>query len=169
MADKYIEQDAGSLKEVEALDSSSGAGDAGSIIALNSQGKLDASMLPTGIGADTVVLPATENLSAGDLINVYDASGTASVRKADATTIGKEAVGFVLDAVTSGGNATVYFEGTNDQVAGVTIGLQFLDTATAGGSTATAPTGSGNVVQRIGFATSATAINVEFGQPIELV
>ncbi|MCK5915724.1 MAG: hypothetical protein KAG92_06265, partial [Deltaproteobacteria bacterium] len=88
--------------------------------------------------------------------------------KADATTVGKEAVGFVLDGVTSGANATVYFEGTNDQVAGLTIGLQFLDTGTAGGMVATAPSGSGNVVQRVGFATSATSMNVEFAQPVEL-
>lgn len=168
MADKYIKQEAGLLKEVEATTVSTGAANAGDVVSLDGQGKLDNSVLPTGIGADTTILPATENLSAGDIVNIYDATGTPSCRKADATTVGKEAVGFVLDAVTSGANATVYFEGTNDQVAGLTVGLQFLDTATAGGITATAPSSSGNVVQRVGFATAAISLNVEFGQPIEL-
>lgn len=167
MADKYVKQDSGLLKEVEAADASTGVANAGDIVALDAQGKLDNSLLPSGIGADTLVVPATENLSAGDLVNMYDASGTASVRKADATSVGKEAVGFVLDAVTSGANATVYFEGTNDQVAGLSIGLQFLDT-TAGGMTGTAPAATGNIVQRVGFAAGATVMNVECSQPIEL-
>jgi hypothetical protein len=41
----------------------------------------------------------------------------------------------------------------------------FLST-TAGLATSTAPSASGNVVQRIGFATSATAINFQSQTPI---
>jgi hypothetical protein len=169
MADKYIKQESGKLKEVEALDASVGAADAGKVVALDAQGKIDNSMMPTGIGADTVAIVASENLSAGDFVNIYDDSGTPTCRKADATATGKEAVGFVLDAVTSGAMATVYFEGSNNQLSGLVAGVQYLDATTAGAATGTPPSGSGNVVQRIGFAVSATAINVEFNQPIELV
>ena len=166
MADKYLKNSSGSLAEVEGLTSSAGAGDAGKIPALDTAGKLDNSMMPTGIGADTSSIAASENLAAGDFVNIYDDTG-AKCRKADATTAGKEAHGFVLAVVTSGSNATVYFEGANDQVTGATVGVQFLAT-TAGASTATAPSSSGNIVQKVGIATSATSINFEAGNPITL-
>ncbi|MFN3523945.1 MAG: hypothetical protein ACK4YQ_16995 [Phenylobacterium sp.] len=143
-----------------------GAPDADKIPALDGNGRLTMSMMPTGIGADTAVIEASEALAAGDFINIHNATG-AKVRKADATTAGKEAHGFVLAAVTSGANATVYFEGTNDQVTGQTPGPVFLAT-TAGLAAAAAPTGAGNVVQAVGVAVSATAINFERGTPITL-
>lgn len=165
--DKYIYNNAGTLTEKASIQSSAGAGDAGKIPALDAAGRLDTSMMPTGIGADTASVLASENLTAGNFVNIYNNGGTANCRKADATTTGKEANGFVLSAVTSGQQATIYFEGSNTQVAGATPGNVFLAT-TAGASTPTAPSSSGNVVQRIGVATSATSINVEFGQPIVL-
>ncbi|MDD2885281.1 MAG: hypothetical protein PHT48_09585 [Dechloromonas sp.] len=167
MADKYIYNNAGTLTEREGLASSAGAGDAGKIPALDAAGRLDNSMMPVGIGADTAAIASSENLAAGDFVNVWNDGGTAKVRKADATTAGKPAHGFVLSAVTSPSNATVYFEGTNTEVTGLTPGDQFLST-TAGGATATAPSASGNVVQKLGVATSATALNFEPAQPIVL-
>jgi hypothetical protein len=123
-------------------------------------------MMPVGIGADVATIAASENLAAGDFVNVHDSSG-AKVRKADATTAGKEAHGFVLAVVTSGNNATVYFEGTNTGVSGATPGPVYLS-ATAGLTAATAPSSSGNVVQRVGVAVSATAINFEPHPPVVL-
>ena len=93
---------AGVISELEALVTSAGAGDAGKIPALDATGKLDNSLMPVGIGADSKILPASENLAAGDLVNVWNDSGTAKARKADATIAGKEANGFVLSAVTLG-------------------------------------------------------------------
>jgi hypothetical protein len=160
MANKYIKNNAGVLTEQEALVSSAGAGDAGKIIALDAAGKIDSSMMPVGIGADTSVVASSENLAAGDFVNIWNDGGTAKVRKADATSAGKEAHGFVLSAVTSPADATVYFEGTNTGVSGVTPGVHYLGT-TAGASSTTAPSSTGNVVQRIGVAVSSTAINFE--------
>ena len=164
--DKYIYNNAGTLTEKAATQSSAGAGDAGKVVALNASGEVDITMMPTGIGADTASVEASENLAAGDFVNIYNDSG-AKCRKADATTAGKQAHGFVLAGVTSGANATIYFEGTNTQVTGATAGTVFLS-ATAGTFTSTAPLAAGNVIQRIGVATSATTINVEVGQPIVL-
>lgn len=146
--------------------SSAGAGDAGKVVALDGAGRIDSTMMPVGIAADTASLTTSEALSAGDFVNVWNSTG-AKVRKADATVAGKEAHGFVLAAASSGASATVYFEGTNTGVTGQTPGPVFLST-TAGGATSTAPSGSGNVVQRIGFATSATAINFQSQNPITL-
>lgn len=164
---KYIKNNAGTLTEEAAIQSSAGAGDAGKIPALDAAGKLDNSMMPTGIGADTASIVASENLAAGDLVNVYNDAGTAKCRKADATTSGKEANGFVLSAVTAPAAATVYFEGSNTAVTGLTPGRQFLAT-TAGLAVATAPSAAGNAVQRVGVATSATSLNFEASDPFVL-
>ena len=193
---KFLKNNAGTITEEAALQESAGATDAGKLVALNSAGVLDDSivnstvtsagaadagklpaldgagrlsstMMPAGFGDDTVIVVASEALSAGDVVNVWNDAGTPKVRKADATTAGKEGHGFVLESVLNGGNATVYFEGQNTSVTGLTAGAVFLST-TAGGVTNTAPSGSGNVVQRVGFATSSTAFNFQSNDPIVL-
>jgi hypothetical protein len=126
-------------------------------------------MMPTGIGADTTVIAASEALSAGDYVNIWDDAGTPKVRKADASTV-KPADGFVKDACSSGANATVYHEGANGQHTGLTGGARyFLSSTTPGGVTTTPPSASGSIVQFIGKATSATSINFEAAAPIERV
>ena len=168
MADKYIKNNSGQLAEVEATTSSSGAGSAGKIVALDNAGKLDNTMMPTGIGATTKLAATTESLSAGDLVNLFNDSGTIKARKADASN-GRRAVGFVLSAVTSPNNATVYLDGTITGLTGLTPGAPYyLSGATAGAATATAPTTSGYISQEIGIALSATEINFEEQQPITL-
>lgn len=146
--------------------SSAGAGSAAKIVQLDGTGKIDSTVLPVGVGPDVATIAASENLAAGDFVNIHNSTG-AKARKSDATTAGKEAHGFVLSAVSSGNNATVYFEGTNTAVTAATPGPVYLAT-TAGGFTGTAPSGAGNVVQRLGVAISATAINFEPHPPVVL-
>ena len=167
MADKYVYNNAGTLTEREAITTSAGAGDSGKIPGLDGSGRLDSSMMPVGIGADTASITASEALSAGDLVNVWNSTG-AKVRKADASTSGKEAHGFVLSSVSNGASATVYFEGTDTQVTGLTPGVVFLSASTPGLATGTAPSTAGQVVQRVGLATAATALNFDRGEPIVL-
>jgi hypothetical protein len=155
---KYIEQVAGQLREKVGSAVSLGAADAGKIVQLDAQGKLDSTLMPIGIGADTQIIVASEALTAGDFVNIHNSTG-AKARKADATTPGKEAHGFVLGTFTSGSNATIYFEGTNNQVTGQTPGIVFLSAAAPGQAVNAAPTTAGQFVQPIGLATSATAIN----------
>jgi hypothetical protein len=164
---KYITNNAGVLTEILAPVTSAGAADAGKLPALNSNGKLDQTVMPTGIGPDTLSVVASEALTAGNFVNLWNNAGAFNVRKADATTAGKEAHGFVTASVANGANATVYPRGTNDQVTGLTPGPVYLAT-TAGGVSGTAPSASGNVVQRIGFAASATTIAFQFSPPIVL-
>lgn len=140
--------------------SSAGAGDSGKIPALDGTGRLDSTFMPVGIGADTASIVASENLAAGDFVNVYNSTG-AKVRKADATAEGKEAHGFVLSAVTLGNPATVYFEGTNTAVTGQTPGVVYLSTTAGQAVSSVSSYVAGNVVQVIGFAVSATAINFQ--------
>ena len=195
MTDKYLYNNAGTMTEKAAMDASSGAGDTGKIVALNSagvldstivnskttsagagdtgklvaldsSGRIDSTMLPVGVGADTASLTTSEAVASGDLVNIWDSAG-AKVRKADATTVGKHAMGFVLVGAGSGASVTVYFEGTNSGVSGQTPGPIYLSTA-AGLASATPPASAGNVVQRVGFATSATSFNAQCGEPIVL-
>lgn len=166
MSDKYLYNNAGTITEREAINTSAGAGDAGKIPALDAAGRLNNNMLPTGIGADTAGITASEALAAGDLVNVWNNAGAFNVRKADATT-GKEAHGFVLSAVSSSASATVYMEGSNTGKSGMTAGTQYLST-TAGATQAAAPTGTGQMVQRVGVATSATVLNFEPQAPVVL-
>lgn len=198
-ANKYLKNNAGNAIEETSVDASAGAGDAGKIVALNasgvldstivnsktssagagdsgkipaldSAGLLDSSFMPVGVGADTAPITASEALTAGDFVNIHISSGI-KVRKADATTAGKEADGFVLASVSSSATATVYFRGSNTAVSSLTAGTEYVLSTTAGGvlAVASAPTGTGKVNQRLGKAASATVLNFQRGMPITLV
>lgn len=168
-AKKFIRTGTGNelFDEVAGVVTSAGAGNDGDIPALDASGKLDISLMPSGIGADTSIVPSSENLAAGDLVNLWNDGGTIKARKADATTSGKQADGFVLSAVTSPANATVYHDGSNAQVSGLTPGKQWLSTS-PGLPTNTRPTASGNVQQPVGFATSATNLTFNVGETIKV-
>lgn len=167
-AEKFLQHDAaGGLREVQGV-TTGGAPGIDKIPSLNASGLLDISMMPPGLGGDVAVLPAVGAIAAGDLVNVYNNGGTPSVRKADASAIGTIAHGFVLSAYADAENATVYFEGNNTGVSGLTAGKVFLSATTAGLSTNTAPTGTGKVVQSVGVAVSATQINFEAAPAILL-
>lgn len=159
---------AGVLTEIRGLQSSAGAGDAGKIPALDDTGRLDATLMPVGIGAETKLVLASENLAAGDWVNLYHNAGSINARKADATSAGKPADGFVLAAATSGTSATVYTDGINTQLTGQTPGETVYLGTTPGVGSAAAPSGAGNTVQSVGKALSATEVVYERGEPITL-
>ena len=163
-AGKFLRNVAGVLTEVFGA-TTGGAGDADKIVALDASGKLAVGMMPTGVGADTNVVTATEVLAAGDVVNIY----SGGVRKADATVAGKRANGFVLAGVANAAPATVYSEGTLTGLTGLTLGGDVWLSTTPGAVTQTAPSGAGNVQQRLGVAVSTTAINFDAGAPITLV
>lgn len=190
-APRFLANILGRTKMIAAILTSSGAGDAEKIVATNAagflddtllnaaesgankvlktkaDGTIDESVLPTGIGADVKNAVASESLAAGDLVNIWNDGGTEKVRKADATTEGKEAVGFVKASFASAATAAVYFEGRITGLSGLTPGArQYLSAANAGQPTATAPNSAGNVVQFVGVAVSATEIDFEAGEPI---
>lgn len=156
MAQKFIRDLNGILTELEGLVTSAGAGDAGKIPALDSTGKLDISLMPTGVGAEVTVVATSENLSAGDFVNLHNSTGI-KARKADASSSTKWAVGFVLSGVTAPANATIYaVSNKNSGLSGRTVGAQQWLSTTPGGVTESAPSGSGQIVQYLGAAESAT-------------
>ena len=156
-APKYYYNNDGRITQKEAAQTSA----VDSVVSSGADGKIDISFMPTGIGADTKVCPASEALTAGNFVNLWSDGGTLKARKADATTAGKEANGFVLANVASGANATVYRQGDNTQLTGMTIGARQYLATTAGGRTETAPSATGNVIQYLGTADSATSMTFE--------
>lgn len=159
-ANKFLALVGGRIREVIATVTSAGVTDDGKIVALGSDGRLDNSVLPVGVGVETKSITASENLSAGNLVNVWNSGGNFRVRKADATTQGKEAHGFILSSVSSGGAAQVYLEGTVTGLSGLLPGRYYLST-NPGEITDTPPAASGNVVQYVGNAVSATELTFE--------
>jgi hypothetical protein len=159
---RFLNIVAGRIQQIVALVVSTGAPDANKLVATGADGRLDESLMPVGIGADIAVRPASENLAGGDKVNIWNDGGTVRVRKADATAAGKETDGFVLGAATSGQDATVYFEGRNTSLTGLTPGARYyLSAAVPGGITTTPPSATGNVVQYVGRAISETELAFE--------
>ena len=167
MADgKYIAIDpaTGRLKEEQAAQTSAGAGDANKVPRLNANGKIDDTMLPA-LGVASRTINASENLAAGDKVNIYDNSGTEAVRKANASDVTKPCHGYVKDAVTSGNPATVYTDGQNTaypigSFVAADVGATVFLSTTGGQVTKTPPAATGNLLQRIGEIVEVTATNL---------
>jgi hypothetical protein len=104
------------------------------------------------------VMTASEALSAGDFVNVHASTG-AKIRKADADDDTKPVNGFVPAAIGSGSSGVVILPGRKlSGLSGLTAGgIHYLST-TAGTITDTPPSGSGNLVQEVGVAISATEL-----------
>lgn len=161
MSDKYLSIGAdGRDTEIEATATSTGVAEAGKIPALDGTGRLDPSLMPVGVGPDVSNLEATENISSGKYVNIWDDGGTPKVRLADNSN-DRPAHGFVKDTVLSGANVNVFFEGPNLNVTGRTPGArQFL--GVNGGVTETRPVApAALIVQFLGIAVSTTAINTD--------
>jgi hypothetical protein len=166
---KFLNITAGKPTQEAAVATSAGAGDANKIPKLDGGGKLDITLLPAGLGAETRSVVASEALSAGDLVNFHNNTGTVNMRKADADVAGREAHGFVLSAVSSSASGTVYpEENVVTGLSGLTPGATQFLSATAGARTETAPSTSGNYVQIVGVALSSTEMLFRPETPILL-
>ena len=153
----------GTQQEYSGVATSAGAGSADELPRLDSNGKLDITFMPAGFGQDAVSATAGEALSAGNIVYF---SGSGTVLKADSTAIAKAGRGYVNAAVLNGGTATVFFDDTNTGLTGLTPGATYYLDTTAGGVTTTPTTTTGQIVQEIGFATSATSLRVNIQEPI---
>lgn len=116
-----------------------------------------------------VSVTATEDLTAGNLVNLYNSSGL-KVRKANATDATKPADGFVKVDVANGEEVLVQtLDGyANNNSSGLTVGTDYYLSTTGGAVTATAPSTSGNIMQRVGKAVSSTSYIYERGIPITI-
>jgi hypothetical protein len=112
-----------------------------------------------GSGGANTTITTSEALSAGNVCNVYTSAGAARIRKANATDLTKPANAFVTAAAGSGSSATVFFTGQIiTGLSALTPGTTYYLDTTGGAITDTPPSSSGNGVQQIGFALSATTL-----------
>ena len=152
----FLKLNQGEVVEANAVAVSAGGADAGKIVKLGAGGKIDASMIDGGI--ENRSMTASEALSGGDLINIWNDGGTAKMRKADADN-GRPTDGFVLQAVADGAVGTVYLEeGVISGLAGLTVGATYWLSTVAGGISNASPNGNNVLSQIVGKALSATEL-----------
>ena len=156
----------GTVRLVSAITTSAGGADANKIIATDSSGKLDASLLPAGVEVQVEAMTSSEDIDAGDFVNIYDNTGTRTARLAVANDPEKLAHGFVLASTLSGATVSVYTKGINTSATSNENTKYYLSSTTAGLATSTAPTDTnGHFQQVLGFGTG-TGVLFEFDDPI---
>lgn len=137
------------------------------------RGDLDPSLIKVGpvsfIPEAQQQVMASEALSAGDLVNVWDDDGDFKVRRAlAAVTLGdiRRAHGFVTSDAGPGDMVTVRLTGHNNHVSGLIPGTQFL--GIDGSLSPTPPSTAGNIVQSVGFAVTPTVLSFQPFIPVVL-
>lgn len=154
----------GVKKWVLPITTSAGAGDANKPVATNAAGVLDITLLPGGL-ANTIVAVCSEDLTAGNTVNLWNDSGTTKLRKADADGgNAKKADGFVISNYTTGDSVTAYKDGSITGLSGLTPGADYFQSTTAGGITTDTSgyTASGQLPgQHVGKAQSASVLQIQ--------
>lgn len=168
-AKSFLRYVTGKIESIQAIVASVGAGNDGDLVSLDSTGRFDPSVMPVGVIADVKVANASETLAAGDYVNFHDVATVTNVRKADNSN-GREAHGFVLSGAAAASNATVYFEGPNTGLSGLTAGQRVYLGVTGGIlTTPLVPvTDAGDISQLLGTAISATEVNTDIDDCIQL-
>ncbi len=167
MPDRYFVPDPSGVAQAKPGVTTSG-GTPGSLIATNSAGMLDATLIPGNL---QITRRASEAISAGALINYWvdpTATTVISVRNADNSSWAKKADGFAPAAIASGASGTIMEDaGLDTAISGLTIGTQYFLGST-GGVTATPPDPStsftpGQIVQFVGVGTGTGALSFRAG------
>jgi len=166
-APKYLQRNttSGQVQEVIATET----GPASEVVvSTTSGGTIDPSLLPASDAATAV---AGQNLTAGQFVYIALSGSPAvpSLFPAVWSSGGDEAIGFILASYTSGQTATYYTAGQNTSLSGLTVGSRYYgNSATAGGVTATVPTGAGTIDQFLGYASSTSSISTDIADGIIL-
>lgn len=105
---------------------------------------------------NTITVLASASIAAGALVNIYDNAGTANIRPADNTSSSTPANAFAPSAISSAASGIVVpFHGPISGLSGLTPGTNYF-LGTSGGLTTTAPSTSGDVIQTVGIAITAS-------------
>lgn len=107
---------------------------------------------------------ASEALTAGQMVNVYNSAGTFKVRKACAAD-GRVCSGFVLRNYAIGDTAWVYTWGNNPLLSSLLPGTLFLSTV-AGAVSTTPPNTTGQFIQQVGVGVGPTVMNFALTDPV---
>jgi len=161
MADKILARRAGRTVQYTPTTASAGVADAGKVVALNEEGKIDPSMYDAGADS-TLIVQASEALGAGKFVNLWSDSGTLKARLADNSN-DRPAHGFVKVSVASAADATVFpLDAVNTALTALAVGSVYY-LGTAGGVIASPldpadVANEGFIDQKLGVALSATEL-----------
>lgn len=148
---------AGRIVQLFPLSESKGAEDAGKLIATNSKGKIDNSLID--LKSEVNIRTASEALSAGKFVNLHLVGDALEVRLADQSN-GRVAHGFVQEHATVGQPVKVYrIDTDNAQLSGLITGADYW-LGEAGNAVVEAPT-TGKFCQMLGMAISPTELRTE--------
>jgi hypothetical protein len=109
----------------------------------------------------------SDAVTAGQVVNVWNNGGLFMCRPADASVFGKQADGFVLESAAAGADVPVFALGYIVLLAGLSPGLQFLQT-TPGAVGNSVPNAAGQVIQQVGYASDAAILHFNPQQPVLL-
>jgi hypothetical protein len=162
-APKYLERDPSSGLVSEVIATASGPA-ANVVVATGAGGTIAPSLLPAS-GAATAV--AGETINAGAFVYIRAADG--KLYNAVWSAGGEGAIGYVTSSYSAAATATYYSSGQNTALTSLSQGVRYYgDATTAGGTTFTVPSGAGVLHQFLGYAVSATAIEVDITDVIVL-
>lgn len=116
----------------------------------------------SSLGENLLSVTAGEALSAGNWVYIKNSDGKAYKAKADASTTAP-AVGVVNAAALLGASCLIQTEGFFASTSLTTGSTYYLSAATGGAMTTTAPTATGQLIQVLGVATSATKLEMRVG------
>ena len=150
-------------QEVTAIVASPGTGQSAIPSLDPATGQLSPTIIP---GGEDVALEASEDLSANDLVNIWDDAGTFKVRKADASSFATRAMGFVQAAYLTGAIAVVKGEGIVSGQVGLDPADDVFLSTTPGETSQSPATGTAEVWQTVGHPVSATQFAFEKGEAI---
>ena len=131
-----------------------------SVAALATQQSIKA-YVDSQAGLSTVTLEVgTGGVSARDVVCIGLSGGDAGkALKADADAIATcNVIGFAETTVSAGSNVVIRTSGNLTGFSGLTAGQKLYASTTPGGITATAPSGSGDVVYQVGYVRSASEV-----------
>lgn len=169
MAQGFLARVNGRIQQIIATVVSAGAANAGDMVALGTDGHLDESVLPVGVGANVVTATASEAISAGRFVNLYDNGGVLSMRLADNSN-GRPAWGYVRASVAISEAGSAYRLNTvNAHLSTLTPGANYwLGTAGNVIDTPLDPDVDTGVDQYLGLAASATELVTVEHAPVYL-
>lgn len=164
MVDKVLQRQNGKTKQYRPITVSNGASDAGKLIAVAANGKLDPSLYDPGADPSRPIV-AFEALGAGKFYNLFVDGGTVKARLADNSN-GRPADGFVREAVEAAASGTGFpLDSVNSSLSGLTPGTTYY-LGTAGGVIDTPLDASDDaninkIDQKLGKAASATELETD--------
>lgn len=168
MVDKYIKRDATTGEHAEQAGTVVGGtvAQAGKITALDNTGRLDPSIMPVGIVADTYTGSAFESIQNGAFCYIRS---DGQIANATGAVGGIECMGFALAGGSTGTAVTIYFEGRNTSLGGLIPGKRYYLSATIPGGLTDVPLiGGDKIHQYLGRAVTSNTLSFEPGESIIL-